>query len=45
MQIGGSSAQFTPVMANPTNVLSNGIEITGSIRFTNDMIIDGKING
>ena len=34
-----------PVMANPTNVLSNGIEITGSIRFTNDMIIDGKING
>ena len=32
-------------MANPTNVLSNGIEITGSIRFTNDMIIDGKING
>jgi cytoskeletal protein CcmA (bactofilin family) len=26
-------------------VLSNGIEITGSIRFTNDMIIDGKVNG
>jgi len=32
-------------MANPTNVLSNGIEITGSIRFANDMIIDGKITG
>jgi cytoskeletal protein CcmA (bactofilin family) len=34
-----------PVMANPTNVLSSGIEITGSIRFSNDMIIDGKIEG
>ncbi len=32
-------------MANPTNVLSSGIEITGSIRFSNDMIIDGKIDG
>jgi cytoskeletal protein CcmA (bactofilin family) len=36
---------FVPVMANPTNVLSSGIEITGSIRFVNDMIIDGKIEG
>jgi cytoskeletal protein CcmA (bactofilin family) len=34
-----------PAMANPTNVLSSGIEITGSIRFTNDMIVDGKIDG
>lgn len=32
-------------MANATNVLSNGIEIIGSIRFSNDMIIDGKIEG
>jgi len=32
-------------MANPTNVLSSGIEITGSIRFSTDMIIDGKIEG
>jgi cytoskeletal protein CcmA (bactofilin family) len=32
-------------MANPTNVLSSGIEITGSIRFSNDMIIDGKVDG
>ena len=32
-------------MANATNVLSSGIEITGSIRFSNDMIIDGKIEG
>jgi cytoskeletal protein CcmA (bactofilin family) len=38
-------ACFSPVMANPTNVLSSGIEITGSIRFSNDMIIDGKIDG
>ena len=36
---------FPLVMANPTNVLSSGIEITGSIRFSNDMIIDGKIEG
>jgi len=32
-------------MANATNVLSNGIEITGSIKFTNDMVIDGNIEG
>ena len=32
-------------MANPTNVLSSGIEITGSIRFSNDMIVDGKVEG
>ena len=36
---------FIAVMANPTNVLSSGIEIIGSIRFSNDMIIDGKIEG
>jgi cytoskeletal protein CcmA (bactofilin family) len=35
----------TGAMANATNVLSNGIEIIGSIRFSNDMIIDGKIEG
>ena len=32
-------------MANATNILSTGIEITGSIHFSNDMIIDGKIEG
>lgn len=32
-------------MTNPTNVLSSEIEITGSIRFSYDMIIDGKIDG
>ena len=32
-------------MANPTNILSSGLEIIGSIRFSNDMIIDGKIEG
>ena len=32
-------------MANATNVLASGIEITGSIKFSNDMIIDGKVNG
>lgn len=28
-----------------TNVLASGIEIIGSIRFQNDMHIDGKIDG
>ena len=32
-------------MASATNVLASGIEINGSIRFSNDMIIDGKIEG
>jgi len=32
-------------MANATNVLASGIEITGSIKFSNDMIIDGKVDG
>ena len=32
-------------MANATNVLASGIEIEGSIRFSNDMVIDGKVDG
>ena len=32
-------------MANATNVLASGIEIVGSIKFSNDMIIDGKVDG
>jgi cytoskeletal protein CcmA (bactofilin family) len=32
-------------MANATNVLAQGIEIKGSIKFSNDMIIDGKVEG
>ena len=32
-------------MSNATNVLAQGIEITGSIKFSNDMIIDGKVDG
>ena len=45
LPIGLGFAPFIAVMANPTNVLSSGIEIIGSIRFSNDMIIDGKIEG
>ena len=37
--------EFISIMANATNVLASGIEITGSIKFSNDMIIDGKIDG
>ncbi len=29
-------------MSNTKNVLAEGIEITGTIKFQNDMIIDGK---
>ncbi len=32
-------------MANATNVLAQGIEIIGSIKFSNDMIVDGKVEG
>ena len=32
-------------MANSTNVLAQGIEIIGTIKFQNDMIIDGKVEG
>ena len=39
------SCRVTSVMSNATNVLANGIEIKGSIKFTNDMVIDGKIEG
>lgn len=34
-----------PLMATPTNVLAQGIEIIGSIKFSNDMIIDGRVEG
>lgn len=39
------SVNAHPVMANPTNVLASGIEINGSIKFSNDMVIDGKVEG
>jgi len=45
LPVQGKAAGVTFVMANATNVLTQGIEINGSIRFTNDMIIDGKIEG
>ena len=32
-------------MSNKTNVLAQGIEISGSIKFSHDMIIDGKVDG
>jgi cytoskeletal protein CcmA (bactofilin family) len=35
----------SPRMANATNVLSSGLEIIGTIRFSHDMIIDGKVEG
>jgi cytoskeletal protein CcmA (bactofilin family) len=32
-------------MASNTNLLAQGIEITGTIKFSHDMIIDGKVDG
>ena len=32
-------------MANATNILTQGLEFNGSIKFSNDMIVDGKIDG
>lgn len=32
-------------MSNSKNVLSNDVEIKGSIKFSHDLIIDGKIEG
>jgi cytoskeletal protein CcmA (bactofilin family) len=32
-------------MSNPSIVLARGLVIKGSIRFSNDMIVDGKIDG
>lgn len=45
LPVGAHPALIRFVMANATNVLAQGIEITGSIKFSNDMIIDGKIDG
>ncbi len=32
-------------MSSSTNILAKGIEIVGSIKFSNDMLIDGKVEG
>ena len=32
-------------MAGSTNLLDQGIEIVGTIKFTSNMIIDGKVEG
>lgn len=42
---GSEGVLFSAPMANATNVLASGIEIVGSIKFSNDMIIDGRIEG
>ena len=34
-----------PVMTTSKNVLANDVEIKGSIKFSHDLIIDGKIEG
>jgi cytoskeletal protein CcmA (bactofilin family) len=43
----GGESWWTPskIMANATNILTQGLEINGSIKFSNDMIVDGKIDG
>ncbi len=39
-----SSASKAPV-GGQRNILSNDVTITGSVRFTNDLLVDGKIEG
>ena len=34
-----------PMMSSSKNVLANDVEIKGSIKFSHDLIIDGKIEG
>ncbi len=43
--MGRGSGVVGGAMANNTNVLAQGIEIVGTIKFSNDMIIDGKVDG
>ena len=43
-------AQVTPAPARPSpaatrNVLSSDVEIKGTVKFTNDLVVDGKIEG
>ena len=37
------SAPTTPM--NSTNILSNDVELTGTIKFSDELILDGKIDG
>ena len=45
MPIPADSFRNLNVMASNTNLLAQGIEITGTIKFSHDMIIDGKVEG
>jgi cytoskeletal protein CcmA (bactofilin family) len=41
-------AQSAPARTSPTatrNVLSSDVEIKGTVKFTNDLVVDGKIEG
>ncbi len=40
-----SFASSSPMMSSSKNVLANDVEIKGSIKFSHDLIIDGKIEG
>jgi cytoskeletal protein CcmA (bactofilin family) len=39
------SYSSSPMMSSSKNVLANDVEIKGSIKFSHDLIIDGKIEG
>ncbi len=38
-------SEMTPITANAKNLLSADVEIKGSLKFQNDLTIDGKIEG
>jgi cytoskeletal protein CcmA (bactofilin family) len=45
---GGNPAPAAPARSSPAatrNVLSSDVEIKGTVKFTNDLVVDGKIEG
>ena len=40
-----TSTTSKPTMSSNKNILSSDVEIKGSLKFSNDLIIDGKIEG
>lgn len=40
-----AAAAARPAIANTRNILSTDVEIKGTIKFTNDLLVDGKVDG
>ena len=44
-QVPGSSSPAAQAPGGQRNILSNDVHINGSVRFTNDLLVDGRIEG